>query len=355
MKLSYEDKQQLVQQMAERINESNVVGILDMHSLPARQLQQIKKELKDDADLVMSRKTLMYLALEQSDKKNIQDLKDNTAIQPAFIFSDSNPFTLYKIIKNKKSSAPASGGEIAPDDIVLEEGDTGIGPGPMIGHLQSLGAQTSVEDGTISITQEGVAVEEGEVITPDVAEILNKLGLEPLEVGLDLKLVHEDGEVFDKNVLDIDEDEYRQDFESAASRGFNLAVNAGYLTGVTAQPILVERFKKVRNLVVNEGIPVPEYIEDILSKAGSEARSLDAELDLESVEIKEENDNAEASEESQEENTESDEEDNDTADEAEDESSTDEGSDEEESNNDEPSDDNAEASEESSDDEDKQD
>jgi large subunit ribosomal protein L10 len=255
MKLSKEDKRQIVDRLSQRIDESQVVGILDMHSLPARQLQQLKKEMKDEADITMARKSLMELAIDQSDKENIEDLKDNTAIQPAFIFSDSNPFGLYSTIKENKSSAAASGGEIAPSDIVIDEGDTGLGPGPMIGKLQQLGAQTSVQDGSIHVQNSAVAVEEGEEITPEVADILNQLDMKPLEVGLDLKLVHEKGELFDKSVLDIDQDRYRQDIEAAASRAFNLAVNAA--------------------------VPDEAVIESIIAKAAGEAEALDEELDLE--------------------------------------------------------------------------
>ncbi len=308
MKLTRDDKKQIVGELKDAIEDHQVVGILDMHSLPAKQLQQIRKELSDQATIRMSRKTLMHVALDEADKDGIEGLKDNTAVQPAFIFSQSNPFTLYKTIQNKKSSAPASGGEIAPNDIVIDEGDTGIGPGPMIGMLQRLGAQTSVEDGSIKVTESSVAVEEGEVIDDETAEILNKLDMKPLKVGLDLKLVHEDGEVFDKDVLSIDEEAYMQDVEAASARAFNLAVNAGYLTKRTAETVLVERFREMRNLAVNAAILDPDVIEDLLSKASSAATSLDAELDLESAEIdeteEEEDEEAEQADEGSEEESE---------------------------------------------------
>lgn len=294
MKLSRQDKERLVDEMAERIDSSQVVGILDMHSLPAKQLQEIKKELVGDADIRMSRKTLMELAIEKSDKENIEELKDNTAIMPAFIFSDSNPFTLYSIIKEKKSAAAASGGEIAPSDVIIPDGDTGLGPGPMIGRIQQLGAPTSVEDGTIHVQQEAVAVEEGEVISADAADILSKLDIKPLEVGLDLKLVHEDGEVFDKKVLDVDTDEYRQDIEAASAQAFNLAVNAGYLTATTAETVLIQELRKARNLAVNATVYEEDVIEDILRKAHGQAASLDGQIDLAAHETTDDSDDSEA-------------------------------------------------------------
>ena len=294
MKLTRERKEELVEEMKEKIENSKVVGILDMHSLPAKQLQQINQELKGEAEKMMSRKTLMDLAIDKADKENIEDLKDNTAVQPAFIFSDSNPFKLYQIIQDKKSSAPASGGEIAPNDIIIEEGDTGIGPGPMIGELQQLGAQTSVEGGTIKVTESSVAVEEGDTITPDIAKTLNRLDMKPLKVGLDLKLVHENGEVLGKDVLAIDEEEYMQDIESAAAGAFNLAVNAGFINESTAEPIFIESIRKAKNLAVNATIFEKDVIEDILAQAHGQASSLDSEMDMEKANTEKDSDESES-------------------------------------------------------------
>lgn len=285
MQLTRQEKEALVDDLADKMDEYPVVGVLDMHSLPARQLQEIKKELVDDADITMTRKTLIHLALEQSDREDITDLKENTAIQPALIFTEQNPFTLYKTIQEKKTSAPASAGDIAPNDITVEAGKTDLDPGPMLGRIQELGANTSVEDGKIKIENDAVAVEEGETISADTAEILNNLGMEPLEVGLDLKVVYQDGDVFDKDTLAIDPADYRRDLEAAASRGFNLAVNAGFITEQTAVPLLQEAVRDARNLGVNAGVIDEELIDDLLAQAASHAEALDRALDLDSIDI----------------------------------------------------------------------
>lgn len=287
MQLTRQQKETLVDELAEKMDDHPVVGMLDMHSLPAKQLQEIKKELVGDASIQMTRKTLIHLALEQADRDNIEGLKDNTAIQPALIFTDSNPFSLYKLIQEKKTSAAADGGEIAPNDIVVEAGMTDLDPGPMLGKIQELGAQTSVEDGKIKVENDAVAVEEGEVIDDNTASILNNLGMEPLEVGLDLKLVYEDGEVFDKDVLAVDPDKYRADIESGAAAAHNLAVNAGYITEQTALPLLQQNASNAFNLAVNTGIVNDETVDALVNKAAGEARGLDSQIDLEAVDVDE--------------------------------------------------------------------
>lgn len=281
-------KEDKVEELANDINEYNVIGLLDMHSLPAKQLQDLKKEMKDFAKTRMTRKTLMKLALEKADKNGVEELDLDSATQPAFIFSEKDPFQLYSLIQANKTSAAAQGGEEAPDDIEVDDGDTGIGPGPMLGKLQQRGLNVQVEEGSIHVQSPGVIIEEGEEITSEDAEILSQLGIEPLEIGLDLQLAFASGEIFTADELDIDIDEYREQVEAAASGAFNLAVNAGHVTETTAPAIISEAVTEARNLSTSEGLPEEETIEDSISYAASNAEGVDSQIEPGSVDTEEE-------------------------------------------------------------------
>ena len=308
--MTREQKEEKVEEFGEALEDYGVIGILDMQSLPARQLQEIESEIEEFADIKMSRKTLMNIALDGSNKEGLDELDTDEAMQPAFIFSTKDPFQLYSLIQNNQTSAAADGGEIAPNDIEIPEGDTGIGPGPMLGKLQSAGAQVQVDDGSIHVQKPAVIVEAGDEITEDDAEILNQLGIEPLQIGLDLVIAYNDGEIFTSEELDIDTEAYRQDIESAATAGFNLAVNAGVVNETTAPAIISETVQKAKNLAISEGLPEEETIEETVSYAASAAESVDSEVDLEAAkdeladEDPEEEQESEAEEESEEEDSE---------------------------------------------------
>ncbi len=294
--LTREDKEQIVEQLQGQIEEASVVGILDMQSLPAKQLQEIKKEMKEFANVRMERKNLMEIALENAEKDDITTLDPSEAMQPAFIFSEKDPFQLYSLIQRNKTSAAAQGGETAPNDIEIPDGDTGIGPGPMLGKLQGAGLQVQVDDGTIHVQNPGVIIEEGETIDDDGVEILNQIGIEPLEIGLDLKIAYSEGEVFTSDQLDIDTEQYRSDVEAAASGAFNLAVNAGVVNATTAPAIVGEASRKAKNVAVSEGLPVEDTIEESVGYAASNARGVDSQLDLEAVEESEDDDSEDTEE-----------------------------------------------------------
>ena len=302
--MTREEKEEKVEEFKTKIEDYPVVGMLDMHNLPSRQLQQMKKEMKEFADIKMSRKTLMQIAIDKAEKDEIDQLEENDAVQPAFMFSEKDPFQLYQLIQENKTSAAAEGGETAPNDIEIPEGDTGIGPGPMLGKLQQAGLNVQVDDGSIHVQSAGVIVEKGEEITADDAEILNQMGIEPLEIGLTLDVAYSEGELFSAEELDIDTEQYRSDVESAAGAAFNLAVNAGIINETTAEAIIGEAVQKAKNLAISEGLPVEETIEEAISYAHSAAQSVDSEADTENVDVSEDEESEDSEEEA--EDTESD-------------------------------------------------
>lgn len=339
-RMSREQKEKKVGEFVEYMEDYNVVGLLDMHSLPAKQLQNLKKEMKEFAVTRMSRKTLMQLAIDNADVEGIEQIDLDEVKQPAFIFSEKDPFQLYALLQENKTSAAAQGGEEAPNDIEVDEGDTGIGPGPMLGKLQQRGLNVQVDDGSIHVQQAGVIIERGDEITEEDADVLNQLGIEPLEIGLDLRTAAAEGELFTAEELNIDTDQYRADIESAASGAFNLAVNAGYITERTAPTVVQEAVRKARNLSISEGIPTEDTIEEILSSAASNAKGLDSQIDLESVETDEEAEDEESEEpeeeaDQEEETGEESQEEPDEEESSEDEESESEDSEEEESSNEE--------------------
>ena len=125
-------KKDEVASLKKLIESHEVVGMANLSDIPAPQLQKMRRTLKDSATLKMSRKTLMSLALNDCDKENITTLGEYMDGQPALIFTNMNPFKLYKILEGSKTAAPAKAGSIAPEDIVVPKGDTAFKPGPIL-------------------------------------------------------------------------------------------------------------------------------------------------------------------------------------------------------------------------------
>ncbi len=271
-----EAKKIVVANLIKLIKENPIIGVVNMENLPAKQLQKISAKLRENVVLTMTKKRLMKLAFEktQDDKKDIMKLVDYLKGMPALLFTKQDPFGLFKTLKKNKSFAPAKAGQIAPCDLSLKAGPTPFAPGPIIGELGAMGLKTKVEDNKIQIIENKVVVKEGEEVQANVAGILSRLGVKPVEIGLELVAVYENGDILTKDVLDIDEEAYLNEMKSAHSEAFKLAVELNYPIEEVIAIVLPKIHGEARTLALEQDILTNETSEDILKKAESGALKL---------------------------------------------------------------------------------
>ena len=277
-------KKDEVASLKKLIESHEVVGMANLSDIPAPQLQKMRRTLKDSATLKMSRKTLMSLALNNCDKENISTLENHMDGQPALIFTNMNPFKLYKILEDSKTAAPAKAGSIAPEDIVVPKGDTAFKPGPILGELQKIGIPAKIEKGKIVITSDKKIVAAGETIPKDVASILTRLDIFPLEVGIDLRAAYEDQTVYTSDLLTIDEEKTLADIQQAFTQALNLSVNA-VIFNKESTPVLIQKAAtQSLSLALNAEILTSKTTDLLLAKAYAQMLSVASE-----VEAKDEN------------------------------------------------------------------
>src|SRR3989338_3955483 len=223
-------KKKEVELIKKELSNYNIIGIVDMTNMPSAQLQQMRSTLKKDFLIKMSKARLVKLAINQlkDQKKNIAELLPYIRGMPALIYTKENPFRLAKSLQKSKSKAPAKGGQLAPNDITIPAGPTPFSPGPVIGELSQAGLKTQVVDGKIHIKEDKIVVKEGEVITSKIASLLSKLKIEPMEIGLNLTAAYEDGIIYKKDVLAIDDKVYLQNIQTAHMDAIKLALAVEY-------------------------------------------------------------------------------------------------------------------------------
>lgn len=270
-------KKEKVAELEDLSNSHEIVGIVNLADIPAPQLQTMRKSLGDKAVLKMSRKNFIKIALENSDK-DLEDLADYLEGQPAMVFTEMNPFKLFKILEDSKTEAPAKAGSIAPADIVVPAGDTSFPPGPILGELQQAGIPAKIDKGKIVVTDDATVVNEGEEIPKKVADILTKLEIYPMEVGMDLLAVCEGDTIYTADVLRIDEEETRQTIATAFQNAINLSVNAAVFNSESTPLLIQKAANEALNLAVFANILTSETADRILSKAYSQMLALASKL-----------------------------------------------------------------------------
>ncbi len=274
------EKKEVIKKIQDLSKKFPILGIINMHSLPAAQLARMKSQLRQNMEMMMTKRSLILLALEKlkATKPGIEKLEEILPAMPALIFTKDNPFALYRTIKKNKSKAPAKAGQLAPFDLIIPAGPTPFAPGPVLSELSMLGIKAGVEGGKVAIKVDCTVCKEGQPIKAALASMLARLGIEPMEIGLDLVAVYEGGMIYKKTVLDIDDVKFMSDLTTAASWAFNLAMEATYLSKDTAEPLLQKAFREAKAVALEGGVLEPELMGDLLAKAEREAMSLQSEI-----------------------------------------------------------------------------
>jgi large subunit ribosomal protein L10 len=269
-------KMDTVEKLATSINESKMIGLVNVEGVGAKQLGGIRESLRGSATLKMARNTLMIRALEKSSKKNVKDLTKFVSGPVAFIFSNQDPFVLSKFLRENKAAAPAKGGQISPKDIMVPAMNTGVAPGPFISELAALKIPSRVKGGVIHITDDIIAVKAGGLITNAMALMLSRLGIEPMELQLKLIAAYSEGEIITADNFEIDLEQLFNQVILGHQLAINLSINTGYPTVETIPLIIAKANMEAKSLALHIGFFVPEMLNQFLSKANSEAYALAA-------------------------------------------------------------------------------
>ncbi len=246
-------KRDEVEEIKRGSEEHQVVGLVDMYGIPAKQVQQIRKNLRGVATVKMTRNTLIEHAMSEMGGQ-VEDLKGHLSGQSALIFTDENPFKLFKLLEQTKTKMAAKPGETAPEDIVVPKGPTSFKPGPIVGELQQVGIPAAIEGGKVRIRDTKMVVKKGEVINKKMADALVKLDIKPMDVGLILQAAFYRDSIFTPDLLAIDETQYYNNVVLAAQQAFNLSVNAAIPTPTTVGAIIGKAFREARSLGVEASI-----------------------------------------------------------------------------------------------------
>ena len=249
------------------------IGIVGVTGIPSNQLQLMRKSLRGIADLKMCRNSLIDRALAES-SDDIKQINKYVESQTALLFTNENPFKLFKILDKGKTSAPMKAGGIAPKDIVVEKGPTSFPPGPIVGELTGAGIPAGIEGGKVVIRQTKTVAKKGDVVDAKLASILSRLEIHPMELGLDLRAVYEHGMIYESKILSVDETTYTNNLTLAVQHAFNLSVNSAYPAKATISTLLTKAASQSRNLAINAEVMMPEIIDVLLGKANAQMMSI---------------------------------------------------------------------------------
>ncbi len=265
-------KRDLVDDLVKKLETYPVVGVLDVSDVPASQFQQMRRQLQGEAEIKVARRVLFGIAIERASEKNpkLRELIKYLRGQVALIFTHMNPFKLWKFLDKNKLSAPAKPGRPVPKDITIPAGETDFPPGPIVGELQRAGLKARIQAGKIVILEDCTLLKKGDIVTPEVADVLARFGIQPREIGFKLLAAFDGNIVYPGDVLVIDEEKVREQLQTAYVSSLNLSLEINYPTSASIRLLIGRASLHVRALAMSASYPTKEIMPQLLGRASAE-------------------------------------------------------------------------------------
>lgn len=239
-------KVQYFAKLKELLTEYKSIFVVGVDNVSSQQMHEIRKALRGDATVLMGKNTMVrrairgFLAELPEYEKLLPFVKGNVG----FIFTNSDLKTIREVVTSNVVAAPARAGAVAPKDVYVPAGNTGMEPGKT-SFFQALGVPTKIARGTIEIVSDVKVVEAGSKVGPSEASLLNLLNISPFTYGMTVVQVYDNGQVFPASILDITDDELLKHFVSAINTIASVSLAIGYPTLPSVGHSVINHYKNV--------------------------------------------------------------------------------------------------------------
>jgi len=156
-----------------------------------------------------------------------------------------------------KVPAAAKQGSLAPADVYVPAGPTGLDPG-QTSFFQALNIATKIVKGTIEIVNLTHLIKPGDKVTSSHVALLTKLNILPFFYGFKVTEVYENGTVYNSSILDMSSDDILRKFTSAVSKLSAISLAVGYPTAASIGYVVAGSFAKIIALSIETDIEVEQ-------------------------------------------------------------------------------------------------
>jgi len=238
------------------------IFIVGVDNVSSQQMHEIRLALRGEGVVLMGKNTMVRRAIKGfvSESPEYERLLPFVKGNVGFVFTNGDLKAIREKILANKVAAPARAGAVAPGDVFVPAGNTGMEPGKT-SFFQALGVPTKIARGTIEITADLKLVEAGSKVGASEATLLNMLNISPFTYGMTIGQVYDAGNTFPPSVLDIEESQLLKTFTSAIATIASISLAANFPTLPSVMHSIVNGYKKVLAVAVETEYSWPEIEE----------------------------------------------------------------------------------------------
>jgi len=229
----------------------------------------------------MGKNTLMRKCIKAYCTKKKDDswmiLSEKLVGNVGIVFTKGDLLDVRKKIKQFVVPAPARVGAIAPVDVVVPAGPTGMEPS-QTAFFQTLNIATKINKGTIEIISDMTALRVGDKVTSSIAALLGKLKFTPFTYGLEVLEVFDKGAMYPSSVLDITNASLEAKFMTGLKQVASISLATNYPTIASVPHSIINAYKNVLAISIGTDytFELAQKVKDYLANPGAFASAAPA-------------------------------------------------------------------------------
>jgi len=252
-------KEKYVVRLVEYLNEYKNILIVQVDNVGSNQMQKARIALRGRAVILMGKNTLMRKVIREQAVKNpnLEALLPLVYGNMGCVFTNDNLSDIRKIVLENKVPAAAKSGALAPADVYIPPGPTGLDPG-QTAFFQALNIATKIVKGAIELTGVVHLIKVGDKVSSSHVALLTKLNIMPFFYGFQVTDVYENGTVYAAKILDMSQDDLMGRFLASVRKIAALSLAISYPTLASVPHVIAGAFSKIIALSIEADLEVKE-------------------------------------------------------------------------------------------------
>lgn len=248
----------------------NIV-IVNVDNVGSSQMQKVRLALRGKGVLLMGKNTIIrkFIREQVANNPKLEVLLPFVFGNVGFVFTNYDLKQTRELITSNKVPAAAKTGTIAPNDVFIPAGPTGLDPG-QTSFFQALNIATKIEKGAIAIINQVHLIKTSDKVTASHVALLTKLNIQPFHFGFKVTDIYEDGVCYKSEILDITPAQLEEKFLNGVSKLAALSLAIGYPTQASLPHLVGNAFKKLMSIAIEADLDIPQ-VQEFKAKLASGA------------------------------------------------------------------------------------
>jgi len=233
------------------LDEYNKIFVVGADNVGSNHMQQIRLSIRGKGVLLMGKNTMVRKVLRGRIASNpaFETLLPHVWGNVGFVFTNDDLSNIRTLVLENRVAAPAKTGAIAPNDVVVPAGNTGLEP-TQTSFLQALNIPSKIARGQIEIVNDVHLITKGQKVGSSEAALLAKLNIRPFSYGLTVKTVYDNGSVFDPELLNLSDDDVVKSFGASIAQVVAISLATSHLTLPAVPQAVIKAYGNVLAIAV---------------------------------------------------------------------------------------------------------